>query len=75
MSRRGSDLSEVGGTGEVVEDADLRIDSNKLISRETGIGVREEEDFMEGDTLVSSGDRENRKICKRWRQVEHSSMI
>jgi hypothetical protein len=74
MSRRGLDLSEVGGTGEVVEDVDLRIGSNKLISRGTEIGVRGEEDFMEGDILVSSGDRGNRKICKRWSQVEHSSM-
>jgi hypothetical protein len=74
MSRRGLDLSEVGGTGEAVEDADLRIDSNKLTFRGTEIGVREEEDFMEGDTLVSSGGRGNRKICKRRRQVEHSSM-
>jgi hypothetical protein len=74
MFRRGLDHSEVGGTGEVVEGADLRIDSNKINFRGTELGTREEEDFMEGDTLVSNGDIGTRKICKRLRQVERSSM-
>jgi hypothetical protein len=64
----------VGGTGEAVEGANLRIDSNKINFRETELGMREEEDFMEGDTLVSNGDRGTRKIRKRLRQVERSSM-
>jgi hypothetical protein len=64
----------VGGTGEAVEGADLRIDSNKINIRGTELGMREEEDFMEGDTLVSNGDRGIRKIHKSLRQVECSSL-
>jgi hypothetical protein len=63
-----------GDTGEGVEGAVLMIDSSKINIRGTEIGMREEEDFMGGDTLVNNGGRGIRKTHRDLKQIELSSL-
>jgi hypothetical protein len=72
--RRITDHTEGGGTREGVEGAALMIDSSKINIRGTEIGMREEEDFMGGDTLVNNGDRGIRKTHRDMKQIELSSL-
>jgi hypothetical protein len=50
------------------------IDSSKINIRGTEIGMREEEDFMGGDTLVNNGGRGIRKTHRDLKQIELSSL-